>query len=480
MSFGAFGGGGSPLDVSARILFETNPQALQAAAMEARVLEGQLAAIAARGPQVGQTFSEFALELQTVAQRLQQVNQMLGATGNSLGLTQGQAFSAASAVQGVARGFEDVILSGGRMSSAINNVPQLVEGIARAAGMSNAAIAALSAASTVFASALFLAIDNWSLLMRLMGSGKLKTEGEEMAELGKKTEKTVEELERYLALKERQQAMESQEKNKTEAEKAQAKGVNDAIVEGDEDKIRKGLIESSRNELIGSDPRARAAEDAVRQREKFLGAGEVAPDVLERRKREDFTYQQAVKDRDKEIGEAARRLMGDAESSPDRLNALINSINRAPGNFPKGLSDKLAAASPEGQAEAKELQKELDATEKAVESRLHAMVRAVQLVAQDKGLTTGERVEKIQGSLDELGHSGLVGQGVARAREQIENALASAKQHHETEVAGAENEAEGMSQKLGDQLVDRSPRTSAASSRTSSAPRRRIRPGGSA
>lgn len=186
----------------------------------------------------GRSAESTAQALLPLALRGTELPRMLDATHGSFRLTASQAMGATSALQGMALGFKDFILSGGRFSSAIDNVPQFVEVIGRAAGLSNAAIMGLSSAFTLTASTLSLLVDNWSTLMKAMGSGKVLSEAEELKELAKA-------IERLNDAREREPIIKSQASGKTAAEREQARASHEAIIGTDRQGIIRGPSRSS-------------------------------------------------------------------------------------------------------------------------------------------------------------------------------------------------------------------------------------------
>lgn len=426
----------------------TAPQQLEAALS---LLQQKMDALTQSMLANGRSAAAVAQAMMPLAQQAASLQGMLDATRNSFGLTASQAMGAASAVQGLARGFEDVVLTGGRMSSAINNVPQFIEGVGRAAGLSNTQIFGLSSAATLLSSALFIAIDNWSTLMRAMGTGGARTEAEELKELGKQTEKTADELDRYLKLKEREQELQRQASGKTEAEAAQRKAVDDALADVDQGKVWKALADTAPDVMASTDPAARAATDAVAARRESLRTGRTFGGVAYRRSDEEYREALAtdpgllrlLEEQRKAIDQAARNLTRDAALDPDKLRGLINTVGRTPAAFPAGFADRLSAATPEGQRAAKDLEAELGATEKAVADRLHGMVRAAHDAVGDPDGEPGDRAAAVRGILADLGRSGMVGEGARRTREQLEDMAAGADRDAARQRDAAATDAEG-------------------------------------
>lgn len=200
---------------------------------------------------------------------------------------------------------------------------------------------------------------------KILAPGHTKTEAERMDELAKATEHVAAATDKLIKMKRIQAAVEAQQSSQTETEETQAKTVREAVKEGPQDLVKKGLVEVHADEITKTDAEASAAFDQLEaaRSKRYLDVigGKKAKGMNQKQLDEYIDSYKTVKPlkeayQDK-LDKAARKIMAEAEADPQALDRLIRMVDANPGAFPKGLGDQLREATPAGQKAIKDWDK---------------------------------------------------------------------------------------------------------------------------
>ena len=357
---------GDSIDKRVQVLIETGNSATDVAQLRQEVanLEANLKSQVLASRAAGKSLSDIAVEARQPIERITELTAVLQRYDQVVqgGLIVNGA-AASRAVLELSRGFED-FATGGALG-ALNNVPGAVYNIGRALGVSNESITKLTAGASGLATVAFLVYTHWDKINAAMGTGKILSEAAEMEELGKKTEKSADELERLLIYKQRQSEMESQRSGLTQDQQDQQKHVHRAIIEADDKAVVKGLVQAAPTlvsdadkEITGIEAEAQARREALRT--KLVGGGGMFHGHVEAKSPEEYAADLAKDSKLREIegrlnsrlDAGARAIMANAALDPKKLDQLIGIVKANPGAFPKGLLDKLEASTPAAREDA--------------------------------------------------------------------------------------------------------------------------------
>jgi hypothetical protein len=233
---------------------------------------------------------------------------------------------------------------------------------------------------------------NWDNLNRAFGSGKLETEIEELKRLGEATKLTADEYKRLGVLKSREGAMQAVESIKSTEQTAQkgavveavraihggGEGLLDALAEADTkgfDEVRKRRDESGRKEWT------KLVAEAKRDLE-LSGGGDAMPAVNPRiaqieKELNDPMYRQRERGlAQQEHRENWSRRIHAAEDDPEALKLLINNVSALGNKAPAGLIGDLTNAQPENRKAQAELEAQGEVQAKQVKKRMDAVKKA--------------------------------------------------------------------------------------------------------
>jgi hypothetical protein len=238
----------------------------------------------------------------------------------------------------------------------VNNIAPLGMSIATAFGASIPQAQAFAATAQIAGVAAYQLYKNWDNLMDAMGTGRVRSEAEEMKELAKATERTADEEERLLQFKEREQAVKRQESMRPEAEEKSSKAFREAIAEGDYKTIKRGVIQTKRDVLINRPEVQPIVNEIAEAQEKLryyrahaetdeTGHAAMKVDELEKQIASAQNRLQDALDR------AAKDYLGEAENNTEgRRQEFMNAMRANLGAFgPHAASilDKLEQSTPE-------------------------------------------------------------------------------------------------------------------------------------
>ena len=275
----------------------------------------------------------------------------------------------------------DDIQSGFRGIS--NNIQPLLQSLGASGGLAAAFSIAAIAANQLYT--------HWDDLMRAFGMGTVKTQAEQMEELGKKTAKTAEETQKLLKFQEQQATIQSQRKAKSGNESAQASIVGNAIAEMGQQNLVRSLVQINRARYENSPEnhadiqteKSDTAESAELQ--KILKHPGQHPPALYTRARMLEERAKAARERiNTRVNEMAEKQLADAASDPGALNGLVNQVIANKGAFGKD-ANKFAASLMSGLPENLKAQEENDRIgRKADESKKQSVESARREAASRK------------------------------------------------------------------------------------------------
>lgn len=153
------------------------------------------------------------------------------------------------------------------LAGVLNNIPQLVGSLGGTAG--------LAGIISVVSVGVFQLTKHWDDLMSVFGSGKVRTEAEEMEELAKKTAKTADEAERLYRFQQLQAKTTELRQAKTVSEKTSEELATKAITEAGIKNIVSGILKNAPNLLdtVGGVPMA--LEKLKKESSMFVGGKSV-------------------------------------------------------------------------------------------------------------------------------------------------------------------------------------------------------------
>lgn len=255
-----------------------------------------------------------------------------------------------------------------------NNLQPVTTSILAAGGAATATAAAWGAGVAIVGIGVYELYTHWDQLMDLVGTGKVRTEAEQMEELGKKTGKTADETARLNKYKREEadiaEMLAKRPKGEREAEEAR----QTAIVEADSEKVKAGitktLIATGRGEKMTP---AEAAE--IAQIEKFKA--EVEPGSNMAKGYEKILEESRAKIQAR-INEANAKLT-EEYLKPKNLDTLIKLVGANPAAFPAGILKDLEDLKPENRKqqaiwEAEGLSNEQRAEEKVAREKVNKML----------------------------------------------------------------------------------------------------------
>lgn len=324
------------------------------------------------------------------------------------------------AVQDAQYGIGAVVNNIGLLSQALGNafpsLNKMTESIGGVAGLG---------AGVMFAGVAFdILYHNWDKVAGLFGQGHVKTQAEEMKELGNQTHRTADQEERLLKLKERAKNLDEQGKGPGGVSDFKS-DVNKAIAEAGVPDVDKGIDKYFGNRIeatISQQPEVIEARKnlaiAQEQRAKAIAMGQdpSAPGMYGISRNDAVnTYQNTI---NQAYGQAREAFRADLPSKPGTVAQLAAFAAASPRDFGKNgrqFATSLAAASPEAKQQAaiqgfwddmakdahQEMQKseaqvladekeQYEASDKQEADRLHREQRAErERAANDKNINKG-------------------------------------------------------------------------------------------
>lgn len=406
-------------------------------------------------------------------------------TGTSAGADSAQQMrQGTQALQGFSRGFEDVVLSGGRFSSMVNNIPQLVTGVAGAMGRSAAsaaawasgiglaATAALALAPVVrglwesFAESNIEATD--SQLERMTKridelkdkKVRLAIDDAELERLQIDLDKANKALETFNALMGRQTAAESKSGKRVGEILVETPGARDAI-----DKARAKLqaeTEASNPELV----QARSIIDFTRQQIELKRPAAAAGDdqargdlaQLEHRLAE---FQERARKLVAGIAQGAKQTIGEIEADAEKgtgpalaaAQAKLAGLLRA--NGAAGAADQIGLVSPDAVKRVEAAGKALDAWKTSL-ADIKEEIKDIPLDKLDEGMTkVQERINTVraagQAVIDQAGP--MTGKDKAKLQGEIDQGVGGLRRDAQNRVDAAQKKAaDGVAQERENQV----------------------------
>ncbi len=311
-------------------------QAMEAVAQEVRTLQANFKAGAISAQDLAARTAELNQVMAELKSRMEAAYSAVGVTGNGLGVLNAGMTRAAGGSRDLGRsvllasqGLEDLQYG---IGAVLNNIPMLVMSLGGTAGLAGV-ISVVAVGSKVL-------YDHWDDLMGLFGSGKPKSEAEEMAELAKQTRLTADEAERLARFKALEGKTAELRGAKTESQAKSEDTATKAIVEADIKRVRQGVIKNA-PEMLEGDDGVQKARKALKDAEglsttRSLGRGEVAtndPGMIEAKREAVAAARKAIPDA---IRAAADKLAANdvlTKFGPNGPGQLADIVARDPAAF---------------------------------------------------------------------------------------------------------------------------------------------------
>lgn len=296
----------------------------------------------ARIAALNQTLGDLSAALPGAYSRMQNLGTGLGVVNAAMGVGASRSGQLGQALMQVGYIADDLQYG---FQGIVNNIAPFVHSATAAMGASAAMSAGIASGVQVAAVAVYQLYVHWDQLTEAIIGSPVKTEAEQMEELGKQTKKTAEETAKLNRYKKEQHEINQMMEKRPAAEEDKKKAEEAVIVEADAAKIYKGVRETIETGGLG----AQMTEDEKARLEKLH---ENIP-LLGREKFE--AKQKEVRDR---INAANDELAREIVGRPENRAMLRDMAAQHPGRFPEGFGRKLGEA--RGKGEQKEADEEYD------------------------------------------------------------------------------------------------------------------------
>ena len=255
------------------------------------------------------------------------------------------------------------------VSGIINNISPLTQSLATAAGASQVMAMGIASGVQIAAVAVYQLYVHWNQFEDALGMGKVRTEAEEMEELGKKTKRTADETERLNKFKHEQSGIKSMMDERPEEERDRAKDIKHAVVEADSRKVVGALAHAMEADGTGEKETLAEASQGNRLRNamaRFSADPEVRAKADERLQAHEDKVKQRI---NKANVDRAKDLLFQAQDDPLALRSLITKVERNPAAFPAGFLGDLKNQTPEARKQQEEWEAQGRANAKAMPER---------------------------------------------------------------------------------------------------------------
>jgi hypothetical protein len=158
-------------------------------------------------------------------------------------------------------------------------------------------------------------------LSNLFAQGETKTEAERMKELGEKTEKTADEMERLSKYQRERKNIQEQETSPTNQQSAQSKKVNEALIEAPIGKVDELIKDMLRQGVTNASPEKEQLDDvrkAIKNPSPMIAGNDMAT-LLQRQAELTAAIEKKVED-------AARAFRGKLTEEPLALQSFISKL----------------------------------------------------------------------------------------------------------------------------------------------------------
>jgi hypothetical protein len=272
---------------------------------------------------------------------------------NSLKRAEGQTRNSAWAFQNVAYAIDDVQYGAAALT---NNIV----GLTTAFGGNSTAVA-IGAAALTTAFAVYV---NYDAIVRkindvvLSGIPITKSSADEIEELGKKTNKSADELARYNELKEKQKRADATSSIKGAEAETQEDAVTKALKAAGGGKKVKGQLAGvlATSPVTADEALDKKADDAEAMHRKYIDLEKrhmaSSVDVEMYKKLAEEARKKATDARNAKANTLADSMVGESTVDPDQLRALQGYVAKNPGAFSPKLAKGLEKATPEAVAKA--------------------------------------------------------------------------------------------------------------------------------
>jgi hypothetical protein len=303
------------------------------------------------------TINDLAQRMQAAYAANNQLNAGLGVANQSLNQNYYQANRAGLALMQLGNIVDDVQYG---FKGVVNNIGPL------ALGLSGGNLS-IAAAAQVAAVAIFQLYEHWDEFVGLLGIHPVRTQAEEMELLASKTRKTADEQLRYNKYKKEQQEIDALMAKRPSTEGHEGKAIEEAIVEGDPGKIRRGVIEAMKRQ--NADFKLNEHERAAIEAE--VTAGQVRHDITGGILGTDYgDVNQAIEKKvEEKQRQANERAAGELMTKPDRRKDLKALVAKHPDLFPPGFLEDMEETQQDEDEKDKEFQDQIDKRKQAVQKR---------------------------------------------------------------------------------------------------------------
>jgi len=315
---------------------------------EVRKEEKALADLAQRLRAVGATQDQVVKATAVYAQSIASLNQQIAATQKQIGEAGGSTRNLANGLVQLGYAVDDAQYG---IKGLANNIQPLLMAFGVGAGLAGV-IGIVVTATTVLT-------DKWGKLMDLMGVGKVKTQAQEMEELAKATERTLEQQRKLDEYEEQKAAGGRLKGGMPQAEKAQRAAAEQAINEaGGRERLVAGIAGGQNTGVDGLNPLAEGYEEYRKEKERFMNPDRFATRNAKTGLSDADQIKASAKDamaklreKNQAAGQAQvdqlmrRAVTGDQEA----MRTLIGEVRKNPGAFPPNAIRELQKGTPEGQ-----------------------------------------------------------------------------------------------------------------------------------
>lgn len=336
-------------DETYRIILRVEGEA-QVAKLTAEIQKEERAMLdlTARLKQLGATQDQVLKAQAVYAQSIANLNQQLAAANKQVSDAGGKFQNLSNGLVQLGYAVDDAQYG---MKGLANNIQPLLMSLGLGGGL--AGIIGIVVTATV------VLTDKWDKLMGLMGMGKVRTQAEEMEELAKATERTLEQevkLEEYQERKAAGQRLKGgMPKAEREARAAAEAAINEA---GGNDRIAAGIRAGRNTGVDGLDPTAAGYEQYVQAKERFTNPGRFATVNAKTGLSDEDSVKAAAAARMKElkaknqtesknqIEELFRKAVTGDQAA---MKTLVGEIRANPGAFPPNALRDIQKGTADGQ-----------------------------------------------------------------------------------------------------------------------------------